>query len=132
MPRKELNEQQVKSFKKQLETLRSNILHDIKNMQQANSPDNEDATKESGHAMHIADVASDMYDREFNLNLASNDRELLQKIEGALKRIEDGTYGMCLKTNKPIPIARLKAIPYAEYTVEAQEEEERNGNGNGR
>ena len=131
MPRKELKDQQLKGFRKQLEGLRAKILHDIKNMQQANSPDNEDAAKESGHAMHIADVASDMYDREFNLNLASNDRELLQKIENALKRIEDGTYGLCLKTNKPIPIARLKAIPYAEYTVETQEEEERNGSGNG-
>jgi len=130
MARKELSKEQLTKFKKQLENLRVNLLHDIKNMQEANSPDNEDASKESGHAMHIADVASDMYDREFNLNLASNDRELLQKIESALKRIEDGTYGFCLKTNKPIPIARLKAIPYAEYTVEAQEEEDRNG-GNG-
>jgi RNA polymerase-binding transcription factor DksA len=74
----------------------------------------------------MADVATDMYDREFNLGLASNERELLQRVDAALKRIEDGSYGICLKSKKPIPQARLKAIPYAEYTVAAQEELEQN------
>jgi RNA polymerase-binding protein DksA len=68
-----------------------------------------------------------MYDREFNLSLASNDREMLQKIEAALARIAKGTFGLCLKTGKRIPEARLKAVPYAEYCLEAQEEMDSKG-----
>ena len=49
-------------------------------------------------------------------------REVLQKIEEALQRIEDGTYGFCLGTGKPIGQARLKAIPYAEHCLKHQEE----------
>ncbi|MBF0387090.1 MAG: TraR/DksA C4-type zinc finger protein [Candidatus Omnitrophica bacterium] len=81
----------------------------------------------SGHAMHMADVATDMYDREFNLTLASNDREILQKVDAALARIEKGTFGFCLKSGKRIPEQRLKAIPYAEYCLDVQEEMDRKG-----
>jgi DnaK suppressor protein len=73
----------------------------------------------------MADVATDMYDKEFNLGLASKEREILQKIEDALRRIEDGTYGYCLATGKPISQARLKAIPYVEYCLEYQEQLEK-------
>jgi len=127
MPGHKLDKKQLEGFKKILLKMREDILNDIKGMSSANHPDNgEGQTENAGHSMHMADVATDMYDREFTLGLASNDRELLQKIENALKRIEEGTYGICLKTKKPIPIARLKAIPYAEYTIQAQEELENN------
>ena len=48
----------------------------------------------------MADVASDMYDREFNLGLASNERAMLQQVEGALKRIKKDVYGICLRIHK--------------------------------
>lgn len=126
MPDTKMDKKQLEFFKKELLKMREDILSDIKGMSSVNSPDNQQSTTENaGHSMHMADVATDLYDREFNLGLASNDRELLKKIEDALKRIEDGTYGICVKTKKPIPQARLKAIPYTEYTVEAQEELEK-------
>ena len=125
MTRKGLNKKQLDLFKKKLTKIKEDILHDLKNLSEANSPDAKENSGDSGHALHIADVATDMYEREFSLGLASNDRELLQKVDSALKRIEDGTYGICLKTKKPISLERLKAIPYAEYCVEAQEEIER-------
>ena len=80
MNSKGMDKKQLAEFQKQLVELREKILHDIKNMSAVNSADHKDTTGDvSGHALHMADVATDMYDREFNLGLASNDRELLLK-----------------------------------------------------
>lgn len=124
MPDKVLNPKQIENFKKKLMKMKEDLLYDVKNMSSANSTESKDAGSEGGggHGLHMADVATDMYDREFTLGLASNDRELLKKINDALKRIEEGTFGFCLKTKKRIPLARLEAIPYAEYCLEVQEE----------
>ena len=124
-PAKKLDKKKLEQYKKLLLQLRDDIQKDIKNMSsETNSGDN-DSKDVSGHVMHMADVATDMYDKEFNLGLASKEREILQKIEDALRRIEDGTYGFCLGTGKPISQARLKAIPYAEYCLEYQEQLEK-------
>jgi DnaK suppressor protein len=112
-------------FKKLLLRIKAQITGDIKSMSKENDGDQTDKGDVSGHAMHMADVATDMYDREFNLSLASNDRELLQKIDAALDRIEKGTYGFCLKSGRRISEQRLKAVPYAEYCLEVQEEMDR-------
>lgn len=122
MPDKKLDKKTLESFKKLLIDLKSQILGDIKNMFDENRGDQGDKGDISGHALHMADVATDMYDREFNLSLASNDRGLLKRIEDALKRIEEKTYGFCLESGKKIPEARLQALPYAEYCLEIQEE----------
>lgn len=126
MPNKKLDKKKLEYYKKLLLKLKESIVHDIYNMSQES--DNQDSGDISGHVLHMADVATDMYDREFNLGLASNEREILQKIEAALRRIEDGTYGLCLGTGKPISQARLKAIPYAEYCLKYQEELEEQEN----
>jgi DnaK suppressor protein len=126
MPDK-LDAKKLDFFKKLLLKMKAQINGDIRSMADESEGDQSDKGDVSGHAMHMADVATDMYDREFNLSLASNDRELLQKIESALVRIDKGTFGMCLKTGKRIPEARLKAVPYAEYCLEVQEEMDRKG-----
>ena len=69
----------------------------------------------------MADVATDMYDREFNLGLASSEREVLQKIEQAIKRIDEQSFGACVECEKTIPVARLKALPYVETCLKCQE-----------
>lgn len=69
----------------------------------------------------MADVATDMYDREFSLGLASNEREVLQRVDLALRKIEDKSFGMCIECSKPIVEARLKAIPYVETCLKCQE-----------
>jgi len=121
---KKLDKKKLEFFKKFLLKIREEHLYDIKNMsKEANG--SADSGDVSGHVMHMADVATDMYDKEFSMGLASKDRETLQKIESALKRIEEGTYGFCLATGKMISQARLKAIPYAEYCLEYQEEIEK-------
>lgn len=122
-----LDAKKLDFFKKLLLRMKAQINGDIRSMADESEGDQSDKGDVSGHAMHMADVATDMYDREFNLSLASNDREMLQKIEAALLRISKGTFGLCLKTGKRIPEARLKAVPYAEYCLEVQEEMDRKG-----
>lgn len=127
MPDQKLTKDKLDYYKKLLLKMKEEILHDIKNISEQSSSTGSDSGDVSGHALHIADVATDMYDREFNLGLASKDRELLQKIDAALIRIEEGTFGICKGTGKPIAQARLKAIPYAEYSREYQEQMEKEG-----
>jgi DnaK suppressor protein len=74
----------------------------------------------SGLGMHQADAGSDAYDRDFALNLLSQEQDALYEIEEALKRVDAGTYGICEMSGKPIPQARLEVIPFARFTVECQ------------
>ncbi|RMG98501.1 MAG: TraR/DksA family transcriptional regulator [Deltaproteobacteria bacterium] len=63
--------------------------------------------------------------RQALLRLSARDAELLREVEAALARMEDGTYGVCEETGEPIPLARLRAIPWARRTAEAEELAER-------
>lgn len=74
----------------------------------------------SGFGMHQADAGSDAYDRDFALSILSQEQNSLYEIDEALKRIDDGTYGICEISNKPILHARLEARPFTRYTVECQ------------
>lgn len=121
---KRLDPKKLETYKNILTKLKIEVAHDIKNMSD-NTDGSKDSADVSGHVLHMADVATDMYDKEFTMGLASKEREVLQKIDEALQRIENGTYGFCLGTGKAITQARLKAIPYAEYCLEYQEELER-------
>lgn len=122
MTEKKMDKKQKEIFRDQLLKLKESVLHDIKNMASLNVLENKDpSTENAGHSTHMADVATDMYDREFSLGLASNDRELIQKIDVALKKIDDGTFGDCILCKGPISLARLKAIPYAQACVKCQE-----------
>ena len=81
----------------------------------------------SGYTYHMADMATDNFDTEFSLNLASAEQRTLYEIDEALKRIEEGTYGDCLLCGKKISSQRLKAVPYASFCIGCQEEEEKKG-----
>jgi RNA polymerase-binding protein DksA len=122
-----MDAKKIEFFKNLLLKMKAQIQGDIRSMADESEGDQSDNGDVSGHAMHMADVATDMYDREFNLSLASYEREIVQKIDAALMRIVKGTYGLCIKSGKRIPEARLKAIPYAEYCLEVQEEMDRKG-----
>ena len=71
----------------------------------------------SSMPIHMADLGTDNYEMENTLGLMNNERKLLVEIEGALSRIEDGTYGICEGCNEPISKERLKAIPWTRYCV---------------
>lgn len=87
----------------------------------------ESAEEISGYSLHMADSGTDNFDRDFALSLLSSDQDAIYEIEEALKRIEKNTYGVCELTGKPIPKARLEAIPWTRFTVQAQAQLEREG-----
>ena len=72
----------------------------------------------SSMPIHMADLGTDNYEQEFALGLMDSERKLLQEIDDAMQRIEQGTYGTCEATGKPIAKARLEAKPWARYCVE--------------
>jgi RNA polymerase-binding transcription factor DksA len=94
---------------------------------QMNGLAKESAQEMAGYSLHMADSGTDNFDRDFALSLLSSDQDAIYEIEEALKRIEKNTYGVCELTNKPIPRARLEAIPWTRFTVQAQAQLERDG-----
>jgi DnaK suppressor protein len=85
------------------------------------------ATEMESYSLHMGDSGTDNFDRDFALSLLSSDQDAIYEIEEALKRIERNTYGVCELTGKNIPKARLEAIPWTRFTVEAQAQLERDG-----
>ena len=72
------------------------------------------------YSMHPADAATDSFDRDLVLALASFEQDGLYEIDAALRRIDDGTYGVCELTGRPIPWKRLEAIPWTRFSVEGE------------
>jgi RNA polymerase-binding protein DksA len=73
----------------------------------------------------MADCATDESDHDLAFSLLSQEESALQQVDAALRRIEQGTYGICEESGKPIPEERLRAVPWARYTKEVQERLER-------
>jgi RNA polymerase-binding transcription factor DksA len=96
-------------------------------VRQMNGLAQESAQELAGYSLHMADSGTDNFDRDFALSLLSSDQDAVYEIEEALKRIERKTFGVCELTGKPIPRARLEAIPWTRFTVEAQAQLEREG-----
>jgi DnaK suppressor protein len=96
-------------------------------LRQMNGLAKESAQELPGYSLHMADSGTDNFDRDFALSLLSSDQDAVYEIEEALKRIEKKTYGVCELTGKTIPKARLEAIPWTRFTVEAQAQLEREG-----
>ena len=113
-----MNERQIEFFKKKLISWRDDILRESKEtlshlqLETENHPD-------------LADRASSETDRALELRTRDRQRKLISKIDSALRRIEDGSYGYCEETGEPIGLARLEARPSATLSVEAQERHER-------
>jgi RNA polymerase-binding protein DksA len=74
---------------------------------------------------HIGDIATATFDRELEYGLEENSEQVLAAIEAALRRIDDGTYGTCVKCGRPIGEERLEARPWATLCIDDQRKEER-------
>ena len=96
-------------------------------LNQMNGLAKDSAQEMAGYSLHMADSGTDNFDRDFALSLLSSDQDAVYEIEEALKRIEKKTYGVCELTGKPIPRARLEAIPWTRFTVDAQAQLEKEG-----
>jgi len=108
-------------YYKNLLDLRERLLHQMSGLAK------ESAEEMASYSLHMADSGTDNFDRDFALSLLSSDQDAIYEIEEALKRIERETYGTCELTGKLIPKARLDAIPWTRFTVEAQAQLEREG-----
>lgn len=113
-----MNPRQREYFRRKLEDWKSEILRESRETL-------ENLQEESTNHPDMADRASSESDRALELRTRDRQRKLIAKIDAALKRIEDGTYGYCEATGEPIGIARLDARPIATLSVEAQEMHER-------
>src|SRR5215510_9005608 len=96
-------------------------------IRQMNGLAKESAQEMAGYSLHMADSGTDNFDRDFALSLLSSDQDAIYEIEEALKRIEKNAYGVCELTGKTIPRARLEAIPWTRFTVQAQAQLEKDG-----
>jgi RNA polymerase-binding transcription factor DksA len=122
----ELTESEIpKKWKKYyslLVDLRSHVSDGI-NLHTSDSLQNSSIEEKSDQS---TDTDTDHFDRDFALSLVSNEQDALNEIEAAILRIKEGTYGICEITGKPIPAARLTAVPFARYSVEGQAQHEKN------
>jgi RNA polymerase-binding transcription factor DksA len=79
------------------------------------------------HSMDPADSASDEYNRAMTVSLLSGEEDSLHEVDSAIRRILNGTYGICERTGKPIPMERLRAVPWTRFTKEAEKAMEKEG-----
>jgi RNA polymerase-binding transcription factor DksA len=115
----------IRKQKEKLLQLRDAMVDSMAGVAQGTLRSRAEGSEASAFGMHQADAGSDAYDRDFALSLLSQEQDALYEIDEALKRIELGTYGKCEMSGKPIPRARLEAIPFARFTVECQSQLER-------
>ena len=114
-------------FKKLVLKKKEEMLDDIKHISDdtLKKSQKEASGDISGYTYHMADVATDSYDREFSLGLASSERNFIYELDDTLKRIEEGTFGICQNCKALISKGRLKAVPYARNCVKCQEKKEK-------
>jgi DnaK suppressor protein len=115
----------VRKQKQKLLQLRDAVVDSMAGVAEGTLRSRAEGSEASAFGMHQADAGSDAYDRDFALSLLSQEQDALYEIDEALKRIELGTYGKCEMSGKPIPRARLEAIPFARFTVECQSQLEK-------
>jgi DnaK suppressor protein len=113
-----MNERQRDYFRRKLLAWKDDILRESRETISA-------LQNESENHPDLADRASSETDRAIELRARDRQRKLISKIDAALSRIEDGTYGYCEETGEPISLKRLDARPIATLSVEAQERHER-------
>jgi DnaK suppressor protein len=114
-----MNERQREYFRRKLSEWKSDILREAQETLLA-------LQNENPNHPDLADRASSETDRAIELRARDRQRKLIAKIEAAVARLEDGTYGYCEDTGEPISLKRLEARPIATLSLEAQERHERN------
>ncbi|MBP0617043.1 RNA polymerase-binding protein DksA [Jiella mangrovi] len=113
-----MNDRQKDYFRRKLLTWKAEILREARETLDALANDN-------SNLADVADRASSETDRAIELRARDRQRKLISKIDSALERIEDGSYGYCEETGEPISLKRLDARPIATLSLEAQERHER-------
>ena len=114
-------------FRSLLEEERARVQHAIQHLSDDHDGSIEDETDELATASdnHMGDMASATLDREIDYTLGENSEQVLTEIDAALKRIEEGTYGICANCGREIPAERLEAYPWASLCIDCKRQAER-------
>lgn len=104
----------VDAFRKKLLVLRARITGEVIHLADEAFRPGSDSKQPS----HMAELGSDAFEQDIILQMLQSENSVLEQIDGALKRVSEGSYGTCEGCEKPIPKARLNAIPYARHCVQ--------------
>ena len=129
---KAFTKKELKTVKQGLVRMKARILEELVKLHEEglNKTFKDSSGDLSGYSFHMADMATDLYDREFLLGLAEGERDRLLALDEAIKSIDEGTYGKCLLCGNPISRQRLKFMPEAKYCLEDQEKKEKSDSNN--
>ncbi len=120
-----MNKKDAKKFEKLLEAERDRLSSGLRRIEEEHLYDA--SPEQAGDLTSYAEVGTENFERETMLNIASSESHRLREINEALRRIEQGSYGICEGCNKEIPRKRLEVFPSARHCVECQSKLEREG-----
>ena len=114
-------------FEQRLREERERLEKAIENLETEHAGSLEDETGDltNGSDNHLGDFGTETFERELDEGLAEGDRRRVEQIDAALKRIEEGRYGLCAVDGRPIPLERLRAVPWATLCIDDQRKQER-------
>jgi RNA polymerase-binding protein DksA len=115
----------TEQFRTQLQEERKRVKEAIDYLHEENPGNVQDETQDSTADNHPADVATVTFDRELDYSLEENEERLLEAIDAALTRIDDGTYGICSACGQPVGEERLEALPWTTQCIDCKRKEER-------
>ena len=121
-----MKKRESKKFRDNLVKERANVEEEMRRQESTSlSRSQRDVSGDlSGYSFHMADAGTDTYEREFAGNLLTAEQKILFEIDGALLRMDDGTYGSCQKCKKIIAKKRLEIVPYARLCKKCKEQVE--------
>ncbi len=125
MPENDMKEKQLMKFKAQLEEMKDKIISDVEQTLT-------DMTTQNGNIPDPNDRATVESDRNFELRIRDRERKLMNKIEEALGRIDDGSYGVCDGCGEDIAVKRLEARPVAKFCIDCKTRQEQREKAQGR
>ncbi|HEY7784810.1 MAG TPA: TraR/DksA C4-type zinc finger protein [Pyrinomonadaceae bacterium] len=114
-----MDKRKLKSFRDKLLARRESLVGQVQQAELYSRERDSEATQDP------ADMAANAYTKELLVSMSDNDRQLLNLIDEALERIEDGGYGRCVRCEEPLPDKRLEAVPWARHCVRCQDLQER-------
>ncbi|MGH2573447.1 MAG: TraR/DksA family transcriptional regulator [Actinomycetota bacterium] len=122
----QLTKKEISDLKQRLLDERKDLQAQFDELEESTFGSNQsDLTGEMGFDEEYADAGTATFERERDLSLVNNLRDLIDRIDKALAKIEEGTYGLCDRCGKPIEKLRLKALPYANLCIKDKQAEER-------
>ncbi|MBZ4219514.1 MAG: TraR/DksA C4-type zinc finger protein [Chlorobium sp.] len=113
-----LTDEELEHFRQLLLKRREEVLRDLDILRSSLSDENVEDSINSNYSMHMADHGTDTMDREQRFMFIARDEKYINYIDQALDRIRNRTYGICIKSGKPIPKKRLEAVPHTSVRIE--------------